>query len=266
MRPAQPDAAAIVLAGGMSSRMGEAKALLDWHGTPLVCRVAGILTRVCAPVIVVAAAGQELPLPRGVERATDAAPQRGPLEGVAAGMDALAGRAGAVFLAATDLPLLHPAFVVRLLAALPGYDVAVPVLGGHDQTLAAAYDADVLRRASELLAAGRPRVAALLDGARVHRLGLDDLDEPDSARSVNTRAEYADLRALPQPLVTVVVSGRPTVQVEAATLGAAIGVVWPADPPSRVAATVNGAGLALDPGLPLVRGDVVELRIAAAQT
>jgi molybdenum cofactor guanylyltransferase len=265
VRPAQPDAAAIVLAGGMSSRMGEAKALLDWHGTPLVYRVAAVLTRVCAPVIVVAAAEQELPLPRGVERATDAAPQRGPLEGIAAGMHALAGRAGTVFLAATDLPLLHPAFVAGLLAALPGYDAAVPVLGGHDQTLAAAYDAGVLRRASDLLAAGRPRVAALLDGARVHRLGVADLNEPDSARSVNTRAEYAELHALPQPLVTVVVAGRPPVRVEAATLGAAIGSAWPADPPPRVAATVNGASLAVDPGVPLVRGDVVDLRIAGEQ-
>jgi len=259
---ARRDAAAIVLAGGMSSRMGEAKALLDWHGTPLVCRVAGILTRVCAPVIVVAAAGQELPLPGGVERATDAAPQRGPLEGIAAGTRALAGRAGAVFLAATDLPLLHPAFVAGLVDELPGYDVAVPVLGGHDQTLAAAYDAAVLRRAPELLAAGRPRVAALLDGARVHRLDPDDLDEPDSIRSVNTRAEYAELRALPQPLVTVVVAGHAPATIAAATLGAAIGIVWPAGPPPGVVATVNAAGLAVDPGFPLVRGDVVELRVA----
>jgi molybdenum cofactor guanylyltransferase len=263
--PTGRDAAAIVLAGGMSSRMGEPKALLDWHGTPLVCRVAGILTRVCAPVIVVAATGQELPLPGGVEHATDAAPQRGPLEGIAAGMRALAGRAGAVFLAATDLPLLHPAFVAGLLDALPGYDVALPVVGGHDQTLAAAYDAGVLRRAPELLAGGRPRVAALLDGARVHRLEPGDLDEPDSSRSVNTRAEYAELRALPQPLVTVVVSGRPPIAIEAATLGAAIGRAWPADPPPRVVAAVNGAGLAVDPGLPLVRGDVVELRVAGEQ-
>ena len=242
--------------------MGEAKALLDWHGTPLVCRVAGILTRVCAPVIVVAAAGQELPLPGGVERATDAAPQRGPLEGIAAGMRALAGRAEAVFLAATDLPLLHPAFVAGLLDALPGYDAAVPVVGGHDQTLAAAYDAAVLRRASELLAAGRPRVAGLLDGARVHRLQPGDVAEPDSTRSVNTRAEYAELRALPQPLVTVVAAGRPPATIEAATLGVAIGAAWPTAPTPRVVATVNGAGPAVDPGLPLVRGDVVELRVA----
>ena len=46
--------------------MGEPKALLDWHGEPLVHRVAGILAQVCGPVVVVAAAGQSVPVPEGV--------------------------------------------------------------------------------------------------------------------------------------------------------------------------------------------------------
>ncbi|HKV67735.1 MAG TPA: molybdenum cofactor guanylyltransferase, partial [Gaiellales bacterium] len=121
------DAAAIVLAGGGSRRMGRPKALLDWHGTPLVHHVAAILAGVCDPVVVVAAPGDDLPLPEGVERTEDAMEGRGPLEGVAAGMHAVGGRAGAVFLAATDLPLLHPQVVTELVAALPGYDAAVPV-------------------------------------------------------------------------------------------------------------------------------------------
>ena len=193
------DAAAIVLAGGASSRMGAPKALLDWHGTPLVHHVAAILARVCDPVVVVAGQGQELPLPDGVERAQDAVADRGPLEGVAAGMGAVGGRAGAVFLAATDLPLLHPQVVSELVAALPGYDVAVPVVGGHDQTLAAAYDARTLLRAGELLAAGRPRIAALLDGARVARIPARSLSHPDAVRNANTPEEYERLLALSRP-------------------------------------------------------------------
>jgi molybdenum cofactor guanylyltransferase len=190
------DAAAIVLAGGASRRMGRPKALLDWHGTPLVHHVASILTGVCDPVVVVAAPGDELPLPDGVERAQDAVADRGPLEGVAAGMRAVGGRAGAVFLAATDLPLLHAQAVSELVAALPGYDAAVPVVAGHDQTLAAAYDARTLLRARDLLAAGRPRIAALLDGARVARIHLSD---PDAVRNANTPEEYERLLALSRP-------------------------------------------------------------------
>ncbi|MEA2301885.1 MAG: molybdenum cofactor guanylyltransferase, partial [Solirubrobacteraceae bacterium] len=37
--------AGIVLAGGRSSRMGAPKACLEWHGSTLVRRVAGILGR-----------------------------------------------------------------------------------------------------------------------------------------------------------------------------------------------------------------------------
>jgi molybdopterin-guanine dinucleotide biosynthesis protein A len=179
--------------------MGRPKALLDWHGTPLVHRVAGILAAVCDPVVVVAAPGDELPLPDGVERAQDTVAGRGPLEGVAAGMAAVGGRAGAVFLAATDLPLLHPQVVRELLAALPGYDAAVPVVGGHDQTLAAAYDARTLLRARALLAAGRPRIAALLDGARVARIPAGGLSHPEAMRNANTPEEFAQLLALSRP-------------------------------------------------------------------
>lgn len=241
--------------------MGAPKALLDWHGTPLVHRVAAILTRVCDPVIVVVAAGQALPLPAGVEVATDAAPDRGPLEGIAAGVRALAGRAQTVFLAATDLPLLHPAFVAALLEALPGYDAAVVVAGGHDQLLAAAYDARLFARAPELLAAGRPRVAALLDGARVNRLSTDDVDEPDSFRNANTPQEYREMHGLPQPTVTVAAAGTAAVEVQAATLGAAAaGVPSQSGLAAHPIASVNGVRVPADPATPLVSGDVVELR------
>jgi molybdenum cofactor guanylyltransferase len=186
-------AAAIVLAGGRSSRMGEPKALLDWHGEPLVHHVAGILAQVCRPVIVVVAAGRSVPVPEGVEITVDATPDRGPLEGVAAGIRALDGRSPAVFLAAVDLPLLHPAFVGQMLTALPGFDAAVAVADGRDQPLAAAYDARLLERAPQLLAAGEARVTALLEHGLIRRLTVAELVEPDSLRNVNTPAEYRRL-------------------------------------------------------------------------
>ena len=148
-------------------------------------------------MIVVAAAGQELPVPEGVEIAVDAAPERGPLEGVAAGIRVLDGRTRAVFLAAVDLPLLHPAFVTQMLAALPGFDAAVAVAGGRDQPLAAAYDTRLLERAPGLLDTGEARVMALLEHGRIRRIPVDELLEPDSLQNVNTPADYRRLLALP---------------------------------------------------------------------
>ena len=239
--------------------MGTSKALLDWHGAPLVHRVAAILARVCDPVVVVAAPGQELPLPAGVEVTEDAVGGRGPLEGVAAGMHAVGARAGAVFLAATDLPLLHPEAVAELIAALPGYDAAVPVVAGHGQTLAAAYDARTLLRARELLAAGRPRIAALLDGARVARLPVECLSHPDAVRSANTPAEYRRLVALPEPAVRVAGDGEAPAEVEAATVARAVARIRPDAAMGRISARVNG--IPADGMTPLVAGDLVELDI-----
>ncbi|HEV7884154.1 MAG TPA: NTP transferase domain-containing protein, partial [Solirubrobacteraceae bacterium] len=82
--------AAVVLAGGRSTRMGTPKPALDWHGSTLVRRAAAIVARaVDGPVVVVRAADQELPaLPAAVEVADDAREGRGPLEGLAAGLAA----------------------------------------------------------------------------------------------------------------------------------------------------------------------------------
>ena len=87
---------AIVLAGGRSSRMGAPKASLEWHGSTLLRRVTGIVARSVAPgpVVVVAAAGQDLPaLPDGIEVVADAREGRGPLQGLAARLATIGDRA-----------------------------------------------------------------------------------------------------------------------------------------------------------------------------
>src|SRR3954454_12550894 len=136
------NAAGIVLAGGRSSRMGSPKAALEWHGSTLLRRVAGIVARgVDGPVVVVRAPGQELPaLPDGVELVDDAREGRGPLQGLAAGLAAVREAAPVAFVSSTDVPLLHPRFVRRVVGALDdGADVALPEVGGFRHPLAAAY-------------------------------------------------------------------------------------------------------------------------------
>ena len=82
--------AAIVLAGGRSSRMGRAKASLDWEGAPLLSRTVATLGAVADRVVVVRSPGQALPpLPVAVTVVEDARPGRGPLEGLLAGLRSL---------------------------------------------------------------------------------------------------------------------------------------------------------------------------------
>src|SRR5215472_13178491 len=152
-----PGSAGIVLAGGRSSRMGTPKAALEWHGSTLLRRTAGILSRVSdGPVVVVRAPGQALPpLPAGTEVVADPREGLGPVQGIAAGLAALTGRAEVAFVAATDLPFLHPEFVRRLVrGTLPGVDVALPAVRGFRQPLAAAYRTTLASLAEGLVVAG----------------------------------------------------------------------------------------------------------------
>jgi molybdenum cofactor guanylyltransferase len=242
---------AIVLAGGMSSRMGAPKASLEWHGTPLLRRVTGILARsVAGPIVVVRAPAQELPaLPDAVEVVADERSGRGPLEGLVAGFAAVGERAGGVaYVSAVDVPLLHPAFVRAVVASVgPEVHVAVPEVEGRRHPLAAAYRVDAVRSAAEeLLAEDRLALRGLLDRCRVRRLAGAELPALESLTNLNAPADYERALALPAP--EIVVDGA---VVRAWTLGELPGSR------ARAAVTLNGEPVAADPQLPLVAGDVV---------
>jgi molybdopterin-guanine dinucleotide biosynthesis protein A len=193
MTPAPSPLGGLVLAGGRSRRMGEPKALADRAGVPLLVYVAGVLLEACQPVVVSHAPGQRLPpLPGRVELVADSAPGRGPLQALADGLAALRGRCRAVFVTATDLPLLTAAAIGELAAQLRAQDEAVvPVLAGHRQTLAAVYRPELAARAVRLLAGGERRVGALLDGRAVREVAAESLADSRALTSVNTPEELA---------------------------------------------------------------------------
>src|SRR5689334_16397026 len=105
-------AAGVVLAGGRPTRLGTPKAALPWGAGTLLGHVAAILAdAVDGPLVVVRAAGQELPaLPDDVELVDDPVAGVGPLVGILAGLAAAAGRAEAAYVSAVDMPHLRPAF------------------------------------------------------------------------------------------------------------------------------------------------------------
>lgn len=250
-------AAGVVLAGGRSTRMGSAKALLEWHGSTLVRRAVGIVGRVVdGPVVVVRAAGQELPsLPDGIEVAEDARQARGPLQGIAAGLAAVGERSDAIFVCGVDAPLLHPALIGAVIAALAQddeLDAALPVAHGFPHPLAAAYRTRVVEHVQSLLDEGVLGTRALLQRLPVRRLDEAALladpivaehdPQLDSLLNLNEPAEYEAARARPAPLVCVLGFG----DVRAATLGQA----------GDGAAKINGVAVS-DPQEPLVAGDEV---------
>src|SRR5579871_383742 len=93
----------VVLCGGQSSRMGRPKVWLPFGEELMLPRVVRLLREVVAPIVVVAAPGQDLPpLPRDVEIGRDTQRGRGPLQGLVAGLEALRDRVDFVYLSSCD--------------------------------------------------------------------------------------------------------------------------------------------------------------------
>ncbi len=176
--------------------MGRPKHLLPFGSERMLQRIVRLLGEAVSPVIVVAAAGQELPeLPRDLPVLQDRRPDCGPLEGIAVGLARLGHEADLSFVTACDAPLLRPAFVRRLIELVAGYDIAVPHVGGYDHPLTAVYRTTVLPHAESLLAAGRVRPVFLFDQVRTRRITADELADVDpeleSLMNVNSPEDYA---------------------------------------------------------------------------
>ncbi len=185
----------IVLCGGNSTRMGRSKAWLSIAGELMLPRIVRILRVAVTPVVVVAAEDQErAPLPEGVEVVRDEERGRGPLQGLAAGLAALQGRAEAAFASSCDVPFLRPAFVQRMIELLGSAHICVPMTGGYYHPLAAVYRTEVLTVVHQLLQENRLRPAHLFDWAPTRVVEATELVDVDpllmSLRNVNTPEEY----------------------------------------------------------------------------
>jgi molybdopterin-guanine dinucleotide biosynthesis protein A len=182
--------------------MGQPKAWLEIGGERMLQRVVRRVREVATTVVVVAAPGQDIPeLPEGVRVARDEVSGRGPLQGIAAGLAALAGEVDAAYVSSTDVPFLHPALIRRLAALREGYDIVVPRAQGHFHPLAAVYGMNAHAEIEALLAEGRLRPFFLFERMRTLvadealLLEGEELRGADPAlaslRNINTPEEFA---------------------------------------------------------------------------
>jgi molybdopterin-guanine dinucleotide biosynthesis protein A len=196
----------IVLAGGASTRMGYPKCWLSFGPTTALAKLVNTLQDVTHPVIVVGAGeDQDLPpLPSEVTVVHDARRDRGPLEGIAAGMRAAGGMADVAFVTACDAPLLSGAFVGGMADLLGHHDAAVPWVDGRFEPLAGVYRLAVLPRIEEALRDAQLAVHEFLGRIDVRAVEVAELRAIDpglrALTRMNTPEEYAralELAGLP---------------------------------------------------------------------
>jgi molybdenum cofactor guanylyltransferase len=191
------NAGGIILCGGKSTRMGSSKALLAFGAETMLQRVIRLLGTVVSPIVVVGAPQQSLPeLPADVTVTRDEQEDRGPLEGLRAGLKALPGTVEIAYVTSCDVPLLVPGFVRRMIDLLNDYDIAVLETDGLAHPLSAVYRRNTLPHVESLLAQNRLRPVFLFDAVRTRRVQPAEMTSVDpellTLRNVNTREDYVE--------------------------------------------------------------------------
>ena len=188
----------IILCGGKSTRMNYPKAMLPFGPELMLQRIVRITNAITPTQVVVSAKEQTLPeLPETVLFATDEQPERGPLEGIAAGLHSLPSHVKSVLVTSCDVPLL-PADVVRFLFEKMDaeYDIVVPKEERFFHPLLAVYRTTVLPHVEALLAQDRLRPVFLFERVRTNAFPVESLRVADPElqclRNLNHPEDYAN--------------------------------------------------------------------------
>lgn len=190
--------AAIVLAGGKSTRLGQDKAFVTLDGTTLLEAVLGVVRQVESAIIVVTNEPEKYQSFEGVgiTVARDEVPHQGPLGGILAGLSATPDPLNVVV--PCDAPLVQPGLLKYMLEALKDHDAVIPTLDGRPEPLVAAYTTRCIEPMRRHLAAGDRRVVSFFGEVNVYRVPPDILDLYDPERlsffNVNTQEDLTEAR------------------------------------------------------------------------
>jgi len=185
------DAAAVILVGGKSSRMGRAKALLPFDNEPLIAHVVRRLKSWFPEIIVVAAPDQELPELSAV-LVRDEIAYQGPVSGIYHGLKAAT--KDVCFVTSCDAPFLNFELIDHLLEQISEYDVVVPFWQERFQPLHAIYRTSVVPLLKEQLERGELRPIFLYDKVRTRKIQEAEIRRLDpeglSFLNMNSPADY----------------------------------------------------------------------------
>lgn len=186
----------IILAGGRSSRMGQDKASLPWHGTTLLQDMIWRSQSIAFAEIIISA--NEQPdlscLPPEILSRTHIAADRHPGWGPLGGMEAAfrACTCSYCLVLSVDLPFYDFSPVKRLLPELSQtslVDLFLPMSESRPQPLAAIYKREAAFEAVQAaLAAGKRRILSIADTLAVRI--LDDAGAPILYENINTPSAY----------------------------------------------------------------------------
>ena len=184
----------IVLAGGMSRRLGRDKATEIVGGEPLIRRVIGRLSSVIGQLVVVVNDRERaamLALPDSAKVAVDIYPGKGSLGGIFAGLSAAYGAWGVVV--ACDMPFVNAGLFAHMLDLRDGFDAVVPHLDGRPEPTHAIYSKECLPYIQSRLERDELKIAGFFDEVRVRFVREEEIERLDPGKlsffNINTQQD-----------------------------------------------------------------------------
>ena len=198
----------IILAGGMSSRMGTDKAFLSIGVSSFLELIVSESLTVSSDVVIAGGMKnvkdyRKLLQNEDVHVFNDETCVHSPLSGIVTGLNHVKGEYAAVL--ACDLPLVKSSLLTHLFSEALGHDAAVPTWDIKDkmstEPLCAVYRVESTRSAVQRMLEERknPCKKMILQLSSVNFVPMSELraydNRLDSFRNINTKNDYADLLA-----------------------------------------------------------------------
>jgi molybdopterin-guanine dinucleotide biosynthesis protein A len=192
----------VVLAGGMSRRVGRNKALETIGGQLLIHRVLDRLSELTEDLVVVVNSPERatmLDLPPQVKVVTDRYPGKGSLGGLFSGLCGTPPLPDMWALTvACDMPFLNMGFLAHMLTLRPGHDAVVPVVENRPEPLHALYSRSCLPFMEQSLEADDLKITRFFDKIRVCYVPEDEIKcfDPEMLSFFNVNTQVDLERAL----------------------------------------------------------------------
>jgi molybdopterin-guanine dinucleotide biosynthesis protein A len=191
----------VIMAGGVSQRLGKNKALERIGGRTLIERVIDSLAPLTTELLVVVAQPEQAAafrLPPSVRVVSDRYPGKGSLGGIFTGLDASVEPWSLVV--ACDMPFLNRELLCHLIGESSNVDAVVPLLGGQIEPLHALYSKACLAPMEQMVRAGNLKIAPLFEAVRVRYVDEGTIDRIDprhlSFFNINTQADLQEAMRL----------------------------------------------------------------------
>lgn len=193
----QEHVSAVILAGGLSSRMGSDKALLRFDNETMLERIVRVVEPMVGNIVIMLSKTLALPSnlkfdQQKIQIGRDRKKEQGPLQGIADACSLLQENTGYVFVLSCDLPFISNKWLQKLFDEIrqdKSIDAVCSQQDGYLNPLIAVYKFTALNKAQSLLHQGKRSCLALLDNCCVIPLEATG-NELRWISNINTPEEY----------------------------------------------------------------------------